>query len=530
MLEVEGAGDLTMERLASLARADFLTEVFGRQRHLPRGAGARMAVTAPRRAASAQEGARALPQPRAVLARVQRPRAGGGDGPHHPAPRPAEVRDHRRPPTSTSSSWCGWPRSSTRSRRATPRPTWPASARASSSSWSRERAHEMVDALGHDARRARSCPRLAERGIRIVRPGRAGGRSSARSSRATSRPRCCPRSRRWPSTSRGPSRTLANLSLNLALLLAPAGGRGAAAAGRGAGAGRPAPAGAPAGRRRHHLRAAGGDHPRRAGRALPGPDGRWSRRPSASRATRRWSSTTRAGATTWRRSRRSCASGARSQVVRLEVEAGVGDALLGDPRRAAGDRGARTSTASRGPLDIRALQPLVELPALEHLREPPLKPLPVLRAARAGRTSSRGCDERRRAAAPPLRVVRPRGRVRVRAPPTTPTCWPSSRRSTAPAATRPIVQALAARGRERQAGHGAGGADGALRRAVQHPLGAQPGGVGRPRHLRHPRLQDPRQDLPGGAARAARASSATSTWAPATTTTAPRASTPTSAS
>jgi hypothetical protein len=31
VLEVEGAGDLTMERLASLARADYMTEVFGRK-------------------------------------------------------------------------------------------------------------------------------------------------------------------------------------------------------------------------------------------------------------------------------------------------------------------------------------------------------------------------------------------------------------------------------------------------------------------------------------------------------------------
>jgi exopolyphosphatase/guanosine-5'-triphosphate,3'-diphosphate pyrophosphatase len=31
MIEVEGAGDLTMERLASLSRADLLTEVFGRK-------------------------------------------------------------------------------------------------------------------------------------------------------------------------------------------------------------------------------------------------------------------------------------------------------------------------------------------------------------------------------------------------------------------------------------------------------------------------------------------------------------------
>ena len=31
VLEADGAGDLTMERLASLARGDFLTEVFGRK-------------------------------------------------------------------------------------------------------------------------------------------------------------------------------------------------------------------------------------------------------------------------------------------------------------------------------------------------------------------------------------------------------------------------------------------------------------------------------------------------------------------
>jgi exopolyphosphatase/guanosine-5'-triphosphate,3'-diphosphate pyrophosphatase len=30
-IEVEGAGDLTMERLASLSRADLITEVFGRR-------------------------------------------------------------------------------------------------------------------------------------------------------------------------------------------------------------------------------------------------------------------------------------------------------------------------------------------------------------------------------------------------------------------------------------------------------------------------------------------------------------------
>ena len=44
VLEVEGAGDLTMERLAALARADFLTEVFGRKVTF-REAGASVAVT-----------------------------------------------------------------------------------------------------------------------------------------------------------------------------------------------------------------------------------------------------------------------------------------------------------------------------------------------------------------------------------------------------------------------------------------------------------------------------------------------------
>ena len=31
ILEVQGAGDLTMERLATLARSDLLTEVFGQK-------------------------------------------------------------------------------------------------------------------------------------------------------------------------------------------------------------------------------------------------------------------------------------------------------------------------------------------------------------------------------------------------------------------------------------------------------------------------------------------------------------------
>ena len=55
------------------------------------------------------------------------------------------------------------------------------------------------------------------------------------------------------------------------------------------------------------------------------------------------------------------------------------------------------------------------------------------------------------------------------------------------------------RGRpQRQAGGGAGGAQGALRRGRQHPLGAPPGGRGHPCQLRRPGAQDPQQaDLRG---------------------------------
>jgi polyphosphate kinase len=65
------------------------------------------------------------------------------------------------------------------------------------------------------------------------------------------------------------------------------------------------------------------------------------------------------------------------QVVRLEVEAGVGEDLLGmlverlevEPHDV---------FRVRGPLDLRALLPLLDLPGLESFREPPLKPLPLL--------------------------------------------------------------------------------------------------------------------------------------------------------
>ncbi len=66
-----------------------------------------------------------------------------------------------------------------------------------------------------------------------------------------------------------------------------------------------------------------------------------------------------------------------SRVVRLEVEQGIGDTLLGIlVQRLEID--VPDVYYVRGPLDVRALWPLVELPTLESLREPPFKPLPAL--------------------------------------------------------------------------------------------------------------------------------------------------------
>jgi polyphosphate kinase len=67
----------------------------------------------------------------------------------------------------------------------------------------------------------------------------------------------------------------------------------------------------------------------------------------------------------------------KSRVVRLEVDARVGDALLGLLTQRL-EVGAEDVYRVDGPLDVRALYPLVELPALEDLRDAPLRPVAVL--------------------------------------------------------------------------------------------------------------------------------------------------------
>jgi polyphosphate kinase len=67
----------------------------------------------------------------------------------------------------------------------------------------------------------------------------------------------------------------------------------------------------------------------------------------------------------------------RSDVVRLEVEATASDELVALIRRRL-DVGAEDVFAVAGPLDLRLLAALVELPGFDDLRDPPLQPVNVL--------------------------------------------------------------------------------------------------------------------------------------------------------
>ena len=70
----------------------------------------------------------------------------------------------------------------------------------------------------------------------------------------------------------------------------------------------------------------------------------------------------------------------RSEIVRLEVQDGVSEVLLELLVSRLGV-GEVDVYPIRGPVDIRPLMPLVDLPLLEDLRDPPLKPVPVIEAA-----------------------------------------------------------------------------------------------------------------------------------------------------
>ena len=200
--------------------------------------------------------------------------------------------------------------------------------------------------------------------------------------------------------------------------------------------------------------------------------------------------------------------------------------------------GARSCSSSSGwrPEDLYRVNGPVNLVRLmsvpDQVDRPDLKypglPARAAQGAREVQGHLRDAAQGRRAAAPPVPVLRAGDRLHPRGG-----ARPAGGRDQADRV--PHRHRLGdhgdadRRGARRQGGHRRGGADGALRRGGQHQLGGAAGGGRRARGLRRRRATrpTPRWRWWCGARRAG--CGATSTSAPATTTRARRASTPTSA-
>ena len=196
------------------------------------------------------------------------------------------------------------------------------------------------------------------------------------------------------------------------------------------------------------------------------------------------------------------------EVVRLEVGDGMQPGMRELARGGARRRAGATSSRSTGLMDLADLWDDLRRPGLQRAARPAVDaghPAARCRPRRATRPDVLAAMRARRPPRPPpLRLVRRLGAAPDRAGRRRPRRardqadrLPHQRRHAARAGADPRLGA-------RQAGGLPGGAQGALRRAGQHPVGAQAGGGGRARRLRPARAQDPRQVRPDRAPRGRR--------------------------